>query len=53
MPFSKLYSISYDAFKFESPDGTENKFNSLLLCSHVETTIYLIYLILEVTLCPK
>ena len=23
MPFSKLYSISYDAFKFESPDGTE------------------------------
>lgn len=23
MPFSKLYSISYDAFKFESPDGTD------------------------------
>jgi Domain of unknown function (DUF4410) len=23
MPFSKLYSISYDALKFESPDGTE------------------------------
>jgi hypothetical protein len=23
MPFSKFYSISYDAFKFESPDGTE------------------------------
>ena len=22
MPFSKLYSISYGAFKFESPDGT-------------------------------
>jgi hypothetical protein len=23
MPFSKPYSISYDAFKFESPDGTD------------------------------
>jgi hypothetical protein len=22
MPFSKLYSVSYDALKFESPDGT-------------------------------
>ncbi len=24
---------------------SQHKFNSLLLCSHVETTIYLIYLI--------
>jgi hypothetical protein len=23
MPFSKLYSVSYDALKFESPDGTD------------------------------
>jgi ribosome-associated protein len=25
MPFSKLYSISYDAFKLESPDGTDKE----------------------------